>query len=267
MSERYNRHEPCCSSRVVMRLLPLLFASALVAACGGSDVGNIDSLGGDGGGGEGGGSAEGGTNGGECMIDSDCMPAAARCCDCPTFATPSDPDQNICAGVTCPMPGPTCSPNIHAACNQGFCVLACNVTECDMSCADGFALDANGCVTCSCYANADPTCTASTDCAEVPADCCGCALGGTDTAVPTSNVSSYEAGLDCPTDPSCPGVSTCQTDLMPTCVQGACALQPALPSDACGRPDLPGCGSGEICALNSDPLASAQGVGACIPAN
>jgi len=127
-------------------------------------------------------------------------------------------------------------------------------------------LDANGCVTCSCDAVTNRTCTASTDCAEVPADCCGCALGGSDTAVPSSEVSSYEAGLDCPSMPSCPGVSTCQTDLMPTCVQGACALQPALPSDACGRPDLPTCPTGEICALNSDPLASAQGVGACIPA-
>ncbi len=249
-----------------MRLWPLLLVAALVAACGNSGGDADESLGGDDGGGEGGGSGAGGANGGECSIDSECMPAAARCCDCPTFAVPSDPNQDICAGVTCPMPGPTCSSNVHAACDQGQCVLACDVSECDLSCADGFALDANGCVTCSCDAVADRTCTASTDCAEVPADCCGCVLGGSDTAVPSSEVQSYEAGLDCPPSPSCPGVSTCQTDLMPTCVQGACALQPALPPDACGRPDLPACATGMICALNSDPLASAQGVGACIPA-
>jgi hypothetical protein len=249
----------------VNRLSLLLLVAALVAACGDKSSTGDNSIG-DGGGGEGGGSGvDGSAEGGECFVDSDCMPAAARCCDCPTFAMPTDPDEDICAGVTCPMPGPTCSPNIHAACNAGNCVLACDVSECDISCADGFALDANGCVTCSCYAVVNPTCSADTDCSEVPADCCGCALGGTDTAVPTSNVASYEAGLDCPTDPSCPGVSTCQTDLMPTCVQGACALQPVLPADACGRPDLPACPTGEICALNSDPLASAQGVGACIP--
>jgi Antistasin family len=240
----------------------VVLVAAMVAACNPSSAGDgLDDTDGDGGGSAGG--AEGPN---QCTADSQCVPAAARCCDCPTYAMLGDPDQDICAGVTCPMPGPTCSANVHAACENQQCVLACDVMECDLSCADGFALDANGCVTCTCDAVTDRTCTQNGDCSEVAADCCGCALGGTDTAVPTADVQSYEAGLDCPSMPSCPGVSTCQTDLSPTCVQGACALQPALPADACGRPDLPACGSGEICALNSDPLDSSQGVGACIPA-
>lgn len=218
--------------------------------------------------GYGGGSDDGGAGGaaGECIIDSDCVAAGARCCDCPTYAMPVDPDNDICAGVTCPMPGPSCAQNLHAACVQNECELACDVVECDQQCSDGFAIDANGCATCSCFAVTDRTCTLSSDCAEVPADCCGCAFGGSDTAVPTGDVESFEAGLDCPTSPSCPGVNTCEADQEPACVQGGCALEQPLPANACGRPDLPLCGAGTICALNSDPAATAQGVGTCIPA-
>ncbi len=233
----------------------------LVAACT-SESPNAETIMGDGGGSDGGGN---GGSIGECDIDSDCVAAGARCCDCPTFAMPVDPDNNICAGVSCPMPNPSCLNDVHAACAQGQCVLACDVVECDQECPDGFAIDANGCSTCSCFAVTDRTCNAGSDCTEVPADCCGCALGGSDTAVPSGDVASFQAGLDCPTSPSCPGVNTCQADLDPACVQGACALQPPLPANACGRPDLAACGSGTICALNSDPVATAQGVGTCIP--
>jgi hypothetical protein len=203
----------------------------------------------------------------QCATDNDCALAAARCCDCPTFAMMVDPATNICAGVTCPMPGiNSCPTNIHAACVQTQCELACNVVQCDQQCPDGFAIDSNGCTTCSCAAVTSRSCTTGSDCSEVPADCCGCALGGSDTAVPSSQVASWETGLDCPPSPSCPGVSTCDTSETPACVQGACALAPPLPANACGRPDLAACGSGMICALNADPQATAQGVGVCVPA-
>jgi len=249
------RHAPCSTRGVPMRAIAVLLA--LLAACSGSQYpeGLTDI-----------GSGEG-ANGAaaECQTDGDCVLAAARCCDCPTFAMPVDPAVDICAGVTCPVPGPTCAANVHAACVQSTCELACDAIECDQSCPDGFAVDASGCATCACLEVADRTCTASTDCVEVPADCCGCAKGGMDTAVPSADAPSNEAGLDCPSSPACPGVSTCQADLSPQCVQGTCALQPALPATACGRPDLPPCGAGTICALNVDPQATAQGVGVCVP--
>ena len=202
----------------------------------------------------------------QCSVDADCVLAAARCCDCPTFAMPVDPADDICAGVTCPMPGPSCPANIHAACEQAQCALACDVVQCDQQCPDGFVIDSNGCATCACLQVTNRTCSASSDCAEVPADCCGCALGGSDTAVPSGQVASWQAGLDCPPSPSCPGVSTCDASDTPSCVQGACALAPPLPATACGRSDLPPCGSGTICTLNADAGATAQGVGVCVPA-
>jgi hypothetical protein len=244
---------------------PAFVLAFVVAAC--STTANDATLSNGSGDGTGGGS--GGIEGpaAECAADSDCVLAAARCCDCPTFAMPVDPATDICAGVTCPMPGPSCPANIHAACEQAQCAIACDIAACDQQCSDGFMIDSNGCATCSCFAVSDRTCTASSDCAEVPADCCGCALGGSDTAVPTGDVASWEAGLDCPPSPSCPGVTTCDPGASPSCVQGACALAPALPANACGRPDLAPCAAGMVCALNADPQATAQGVGICVPAS
>jgi hypothetical protein len=239
------------------------FVIVLLVACGGGSDAALDNGGGYGGGSD----TDGGEGGaaGECAVDSDCVLAGATCCACPTFAMPVDPANDICAGVECPAPGSACAQNIHAACAQGACVLACNVLECDQQCADGFAIDASGCETCACLDVTSRSCSSGSDCSEVPADCCGCTLGGSDTAVPTSDVASYEASLGCSPDPSCPGVNTCQADVSPQCVQGACALVAPLPANACGRPDLPACPSGMYCALNSDAGATAQGVGTCLP--
>src|SRR5258706_10734983 len=87
----------------------------------------------------------------ECAVNAQCAAAAAKCCDCPTFAAPAnDPALNACKGVACPMPGPTCAANLEPACDHGACVLACAPVACDQSCADGFATDRNGCLTCAC---------------------------------------------------------------------------------------------------------------------
>lgn len=235
--------------------LALVFALAALAGCANpAQDGEIVGLG------------SGSDDAAECQTASDCALASARCCDCPTFATPVDAGgADLCEGVTCPSPGLVCPANLKASCVESKCVLACDVVACDTSCADGFAFDANGCLACTCFQVKERSCTTGSDCAETPADCCGCALGGTDTAVPASQVASYQASLDCPSSPDCPGVSTCQADLGPVCVQGACALQPALPAGACGRPDLPACPTGTVCSLNADPYASAQGVGVCEP--
>src|SRR5690606_40804527 len=74
----------------------------------------------------------------------------------------------------------------------------------------------------------------SSDLARARDDCCGCARGGMDTAVPASEVAAHEAALMCPQDPSCPDVDTCAPELAARCIAGACTLVAgALPANAC----------------------------------
>jgi len=200
----------------------------------------------------------------ECATANDCAFEAAKCCDCPTYAAPkSDPAANACAGVMCPVT--TCPQNIALACNAGRCELACAPMECTLSCADGFVVDANGCLSCECAQVTTRACVADSDCAEAPADCCGCAKGGRDTAVPASQLPDYLASLACPTNPSCPGNDTCDPSDGPACVQGACDLVVPAPAAACGRADLPACASGDHCVVNADSSATAHGLGVCQP--
>jgi hypothetical protein len=203
----------------------------------------------------------------ECAVDFDCAAAGAKCCDCPTFAEPkSYPAYQACTGVVCPMPN-TCPTNVRPACKLGRCELACVASTCALSCADGFVIDAAGCLTCECAQVATRECLAGTDCARVRADCCGCTLGGADTAVPTSQIATHDASLGCPQNPNCPQVDTCAPALTPECVQGACELiSGGFPPAACGRPDLMDCPAGTVCTINSDDGATAQGVGVCVPA-
>jgi hypothetical protein len=203
----------------------------------------------------------------ECTNNAQCIAAAAKCCDCPTFAVPSsDPAFNACKGVDCPSPGPMCAANLAPACDDGACVLACAPTACEMSCADGFATDANGCLVCSCAIIEVRACSGDNECSRVRDDCCGCAHGGKDTAVPNAEVQTHDANLMCTSNPYCPGVDTCPADLAPRCVQGACELiSGGLPGLACGRTDLMDCAAGSQCTLNSDATATAEGVGVCVP--
>ncbi len=201
----------------------------------------------------------------ECGAASDCAFAAAKCCDCPTYAAPrSDPGVQACLGVSCPQPT-SCPANVAVACTGGRCELACAPLACAVTCADGFALDANGCLSCDCAQVGPRACLADADCVETPADCCGCVLGGRDTAVPADQLAGYQAGLGCPPNPSCPGTSTCDAGLQPACVTGGCALVPALPAGACGRDDLPGCPPGQVCMVNSpgQEAATDHAVGVC----
>jgi hypothetical protein len=201
----------------------------------------------------------------ECRVDADCEPAGLLCCDCPTYARPTtDPAAQACDGVMCPTS--SCPDNVRAACDAGQCVLACQALACDMSCANGFAVDPNGCAECACAAPAGPNggCTSDGDCVRTRADCCGCAGGGADIAVLASEQASYDASLMCPANPSCSGMDSCAADLAPACVQGACDLVSPLPPNACGRGDLPACPAGTVCTLNADDAATQQGVGVCM---
>ena len=203
----------------------------------------------------------------ECSADYECAAAAARCCDCPTFAAPrTDPTVKACLGVACPMM-PTCAANVAPACRFGQCVLACVAMACPSTCDAGFALDASGCLSCTCPGSNVSECSTDIDCARVPADCCGCSRGGADTAVPVGDQAEYSSQLGCPPSPSCPGVDTCAAELTPTCVEGSCKLISGdLPAGACGRADLPACPDGEVCTVNVDDTATVRGLGVCVPA-
>lgn len=204
---------------------------------------------------------------GYCDLDADCVGAGASCCGCPEYAVSALSEWAMaCGEIDCPPPDGTCS-SLAPRCADHTCVLACPLVACDLSCAEGFALDASGCLTCACAQGPLlPTCTVDGECARVPADCCGCAMGGADTAIPAAEVAAYLAGLHCDADPVCPGVDVCEIGAVVQCVLGQCVLAPVTatpPAGACGAPDLPPCPSGQTCVLNSDDGATQAGVGVC----
>jgi hypothetical protein len=83
--------------------------------------------------------------------------------------------------------------------------------------------------------------------------------------VPAAQLADYLSSLGCPANPSCPGNNTCDAADAPACVQGACDLAAPAPATACGRDDLPACGTGEHCVVNADPSATVHGLGVCQP--
>jgi hypothetical protein len=224
-----------------------------------------------------------------CATDSDCVAAATSCCECPAYALPADSFGDPCGDVQCP--GPAECPGLIPTCRGNTCILACAPVRCDLVCADGFAADSAGCLQCACAVDGGPPdrpdrCEVDADCVEIAADCCGCALGGADTAVPASQAEGYHEGLGCDPMPSCPGVDVCDPTLAARCVGGACTLAAAPATDSgdggvggdggggsqslirCGTPTAPSCPEGTACVLN-DPAAVAAGIfdsGICVPA-
>jgi len=201
---------------------------------------------------------------GGCVLDSDCVLAASTCCGCPTFAVPlGDPLVEACGEVDCPALPPSCA-MVEPRCDQGACTLACMPQACEASCEHGYALDTNGCLSCTCAPPpAADGCTRDSECVQTRADCCGCAQGGDDTAVLATVQASHDAMLGCSTAPQCPGVNTCDASERPLCVQGRCELLGDLPAGACGRPDLPACPAGTTCTVNASDQANMHGVGVC----
>ena len=201
-----------------------------------------------------------------CVEDTDCALSGATCCACPSFAVAAnDPGLKTCAAVNCPMMD--CPQNLRAACTRGTCQLACAAVACSTSCATGYAADANGCLTCDCLQPGPEACVRDQDCVDVKADCCGCALGGSDIAILASQAAAYGASLGCPQSPQCPNQNVCEPGAVAHCSQGGCVLEAPrpLPANACGRPDLPACPAGQTCVVNANADADAQGVGVCTP--
>jgi hypothetical protein len=205
-----------------------------------------------------------------CDGDDECVPAASTCCACPTFAVSRDSGWSAaCADVPC-EPAPQCAP-VTPVCSPRGCTLDCDEVPCELTCADGFAADAAGCLTCACREAPRSGCQSASECARVPADCCGCARGGADTAVLAVEVESHQRGLACSADARCPEVDVCPQAQAVVCRRGRCELveidppvgSPDLPPGACGRADLPPCPAGTRCILNRSSDADEDGVGIC----
>jgi hypothetical protein len=271
-----------------VRLLGVL---ALLMACG-IQPAPTEALGsGSGFGGGGGGEPTPAPGEAECEQNSDCTLAASTCCECPTFALPTyaEPTDG-CSDVMCPPL--SCGSNVKAACVAGTCEIACTPLACNLACANGFVVDASGCLTCACAQPPPDACVpgpAGTDdndaCVEVPADCCGCARGGKDTAVLASQAAAFAAALSCPADPQCPEINTCDPAAQATCSDGQCELLDisSQPSNECGLVTAaceaeaidnslqtgtglacPTCPSGEVCVINAIDAANARHVGVCL---
>jgi hypothetical protein len=202
-----------------------------------------------------------------CAQDSDCTLAGPSCCECPTFALHAGSGWgDACEQVDCPTPG-SC-PALEARCDLGHCVAACAPRSCELTCETGFVVDAAGCTVCQCDGGPlAAQCNVDGDCARVPADCCGCDRGGTDTAVPVAEAGAFVDALGCSGEEACPGVSTCDPRAMPRCNAGRCELGSSgvvpPPGAECGRPDLPPCPAGETCVINT--ADGEAGEGRCLP--
>ncbi|MCW5807993.1 MAG: hypothetical protein KIT31_36915 [Deltaproteobacteria bacterium] len=243
-----------------MRWLAVVLVAALMGGCPLASKASLDN------GGDDFNPEDPGPSRGYCGSDEDCLAVGGSCCECPTFAVShNDPFSLACEDVVCP-PRTDCAANLVAKCvvPEHKCDLRCRELSCNVACAGGFASDANGCLTCACAQAPANGCLVDTDCVRVRDDCCGCALGGFDTAVLKTQQAQHEAQLMCSATPSCPGVDTCIAGAVPRCLQGSCVLfAGGLPSNACGRPDLPPCPSGSECVLNSSDSANVHGVGVC----
>ena len=240
-----------------MRLALLIALAACTSGSSGRDWLGVHGPGN----GSGSGSGKGGSL--ECSVDGDCALAGPTCCACPTFAVrASEPAHTACETVACPQS--TCPANVRAACDAGACTLECVALTCAMSCAGGYAIDATGCLECACADVGQPACSVDADCTRTRADCCGCQMGGADTAVPISQQPTYDASLGCPEAPQCPGGDSCAAGLSPRCIEGSCELTTATPTGACGRADLPVCPASQQCTLNTDARATMQGLGVCM---
>jgi hypothetical protein len=78
--------------------------------------------------------------------------------------------------------------------------------------------------------------------------------------------SNFDKALLCSGNEVCPDVTTCNANESAQCAQGECRLiEGGLPLGACGRPDLPACGTGFECVVNASDSANLHGVGVCTP--
>jgi len=222
----------------------------------------------------------------QCVTSGECVPAASTCCECPSFAVPKGSDGGeACEPVDCEIEIEC--PKVIAICTDDQqCQLVCEPIVATQQCPTGFAHDDFDCLIDSCYLPVDPNpivaCAEDTDCVRVEADCCGCARGGTDTAVAAAHADAYRESLKCGPEPACPGEENplCEEPLIERCIAQRCALLSAPGEDGgdgdggrvepvfCGTPEFGDCPDGFVCFLNAHDADEANriGVGTCGPA-
>jgi len=205
----------------------------------------------------------------QCSIDIDCTLVASSCCGCPTFAAPVG-FGGSCDDVECPEVV-DCAEAL-AVCDVGQCTLVCSPVETTQVCDGGFVVDEAGCTLDMCEAPLAPECELNGDCVVEPADCCGCDLGGNDTAVPLAGLGEHRASLMCDGNVSCPGVSTCDESGRAECLGGRCRYLTGSETDEgpalCGTTETPTCPAGEVCVLNAPETGDGDaipGIGTCQP--
>jgi hypothetical protein len=253
----------------------------LDGAGGGDDDGSGDGDG-DGAGGD---DSTGEPGANQCFGPDECIAVSSTCCECPSFAIPGDSSYDDgCDQIECEEK--LDCPAVEAACIDEQCQLICTPVPATEVCANGFERDSFGCLVNACRSTPPSeffACAGDAECVQVPADCCGCELGGEDTAVRFDQVDAYRDSLGCEPKPSCPFVPACDPSLVPLCIAQTCTLGP--PRDGggddggddgdgdgssgegqfCGVPEYPSCPKGQECILNHPDAGDAtrMGVGTC----
>lgn len=214
----------------------------------------------------------------ECSAASECVLAASTCCECSSFGAPANEGYlEGCEDVQC-QPREDC-PGVEVVCDGGRCVMICSAVIADRSCEQGFLRDEAGCLVNTCRPPDDSSgrseCELDSECAQVPADCCGCERGGDDTAVRADEAEAHVNALACTDRGTCPDIDTCSGDEA-RCIGGSCMLAPG-PAESepgnggegalCGSPELPACSADLVCVLNAPQFmdASDLGLGVCQP--
>jgi hypothetical protein len=198
---------------------------------------------------------------------SDCLLVATTCCGCPDVVvlagSPEERDlAAACDDVECPEPPPEACPPLPVTCDaDGACAVGCPESTCDLDCGTGFALDALGCQLCECAPTSPGECAQDVDCVAVPADCCGCARGGADVAVPAADAAAWLDALACDPDKACPDIDVCDPAAEARCLGGACVLGPPSAELACGG--AADCPPGADCVIGADE--DGDGLGVCRP--
>ena len=202
----------------------------------------------------------------ECSVDSDCEAAGLKCCDCPTYAVPArDPAVQRVRGRDVPgVDVPRQRPARRATAAQ--CVLACKPLACDLSCADGFMIDATGCEACACAA---PAGGGVRERRRLRARARGLLRmrrrrhrhRGRSRATRRA----YDAAPDVPRESELHGRRLRARRIRrPHACRAACELVSPLPAGACGRRDLPACPPGQFARSTPTTQATARGVGVCM---
>ena len=142
--------------------------------------------------------------------------------------------------------------------------LACVADACDRPAPTGYAIDATGCLSCAVRGGPPaPPCSVDTDCVRAPADCCGCARGRQDTAVPAAEARRVRRAARLPRPAGLPrGSTSAIRRRRHAASQGRCELARAArrhrPMPDVVAPTCRRAPSGETCVINTADATEGQ---------